>query len=39
MMGAESEKITTLVSDLLHGAKRVIIFNVADVTKIDSSGI
>jgi len=39
MMGPESEQITTLVSDLLRGAKRVIIFNVADVTKIDSTGI
>src|SRR4051812_7585973 len=39
MMGPESEQITTLVSDLLREAKRVIIFNVADVTKIDSTGI
>jgi anti-sigma B factor antagonist len=39
MMGPESEQITTLVSDLLRRAKRVIIFNVADVTKIDSTGI
>jgi anti-sigma B factor antagonist len=39
MMGPESEKITTFVSDLLRGATRVIIFNVADITKIDSTGI
>jgi anti-sigma B factor antagonist len=39
MMGAESEQITTLVSDLLRKPKRVIIFNVAHVTKIDSTGI
>ena len=39
MMGPESEKITNLVSDLLRRAKRLIIFNVADVTKIDSTGI
>jgi anti-sigma B factor antagonist len=39
MMGPESEQITTLVSDLLREAKRVIIFNVADVTRIDSTGI
>jgi anti-anti-sigma factor len=39
MMGPESEQITTLVSDLLREAKRVIIFNVAGVTKIDSTGI
>ena len=38
-MGPESEQITTLVSDLLQKTKRVIIFNVADVTKIDSTGI
>jgi anti-sigma B factor antagonist len=39
MMGGESEQITTLVSDLLRDAKRVIIFDVAGVTKIDSTGI
>jgi anti-anti-sigma factor len=39
MMGPESEQITTLVSDLLHEAKRVIVFDIADVTKIDSTGI
>jgi anti-sigma B factor antagonist len=39
MMGAESEKIIILVSDLLSEAKRIIIFNVADITKIDSTGI
>jgi anti-anti-sigma factor len=39
MIGPESEQITTLVSELLRKAKRVIIFNVANVTKIDSTGI
>ena len=39
MMGPESEQITTLVSDLLREAKRVIIFDVANVTRIDSTGI
>jgi anti-anti-sigma factor len=39
MMGPESEQITTIVSDLLCEAKHVIIFNVADITKIDSTGI
>jgi anti-anti-sigma factor len=39
MMGPESEQITTLVSDLLLEAKRVIVFDITDVTKIDSTGI
>lgn len=39
MMGPESEQITTLVTDLLSKAKRTIIFNIADVTRIDSTGI
>ena len=39
MMGPESEQITTLVNDLLGKAKRTIIFNIADVTRIDSTGI
>lgn len=39
MMGSESEQITTLVSDLLGKANRVIVFNLAGVTKIDSTGI
>jgi anti-anti-sigma factor len=39
MMGSESEHITMLVSDLLRQAKRTIVFNVAGVTKIDSTGI
>jgi anti-sigma B factor antagonist len=39
MMGPESEQITTLVSDLLRKAKRIIIFDIADVIKIDSTGI
>ena len=39
MMGFESEQITTLVSDLLRQGTRTIIFNIADVTRIDSTGI
>ena len=39
MMGAESEQITTLVSDLLGQAKRTIIFHIAGITKIDSTGM
>ena len=39
MMGPESEQITTLVSDLLRDGKRTIIFNIADLTRIDSTGI
>jgi anti-sigma B factor antagonist len=39
MMGPESEQITRLVSDLLRKAKRTIIFNIADITRIDSTGI
>ncbi len=39
MMGPESEQITTLVSDLLGEGKRTIIFNLADVARIDSTGI
>jgi anti-anti-sigma factor len=39
MRGPESEQITTLVSDLLHQTKRIIIFDLAGVTKIDSTGI
>src|SRR5438270_14026278 len=39
MMGPESEQITTLVNDLLGQAKRTIIFNIAGITKIDSTGM
>jgi anti-anti-sigma factor len=39
MRGPESEQITILVSDLLRQAKRTIIFDLAGVTKIDSTGI
>ena len=39
MRGPESEQITTFVSDLLRQAKRKIVFNLAGVTKIDSTGI
>ena len=40
MMGPESEQITTLVNDLLGEAKRIIIiFDIAGITKIDSTGM
>ncbi|MBV8831558.1 MAG: STAS domain-containing protein [Acidobacteriaceae bacterium] len=39
MRGPESEQIPTLVSDLLRQDKRTIIFDLAGVTKIDSTGI
>ena len=39
MMGPESEQIPTCVSDVLREAKRIIIFNIAGVTRIDSTGI
>jgi len=39
MMGQESEQIVTLVEDLLRAGKRTIIFNIAGVTHIDSTGI
>jgi anti-sigma B factor antagonist len=39
MMGPESEQITALVNDLLGEAKRIIIFDLAGITKIDSTGI
>ena len=39
MLGPESEQITDLVTDLLREGKRTIIFNIAGVTAIDSTGI
>ena len=39
MMGSESEQITTLVNDLLGKRKRIIIFDIAGINKIDSTGI
>ena len=39
MLGAESEQIVTVVSELLAKGTRVIIFNIAGVTAIDSTGI
>jgi len=39
MMGTPSEQIVTLVEDLLRKDKRTIIFDIAGVTKIDSTGI
>ena len=39
MMGAESEKIVTMVEDALRQGKRTIIFDLSGVTHIDSTGI
>jgi anti-anti-sigma factor len=39
MMGPTSEPITRLVEDLLRQGKRTIIFDLAGVTSIDSTGI
>src|SRR5947209_1984548 len=39
LMGPESERITTFVNDLLAQAKRIFIFDIAGITKIDSTGI
>lgn len=39
MMGQESEKIVELVDRLLGEGKRIMVFDVAGVTKIDSTGI
>ena len=39
MMGLESEKIVTLVEDLLRQGKRTIIFDLSGVVAIDSTGI
>jgi anti-sigma B factor antagonist len=39
MMGSESENISTVVDELLAKGKRTIIFHVAGITKIDSTGM
>jgi anti-anti-sigma factor len=39
MMGSESERITTLVSDLLKQSKSVIVFDLSGITAVDSTGI
>jgi anti-anti-sigma factor len=39
MWGAESERIEAVVSDLLNQGKRTIIFDIAGVSRIDSTGI
>ena len=39
MLGVESEQIVNLVDELLRKGTRVIIFNLAGVTAIDSSGV
>ena len=38
-LGAESEQIVNLVDDLLRQGQRTIIFDIAGVTSIDSTGI
>ena len=39
MVGTGSEQILRLVDDLLRDGKRIIVFDVAGVTHIDSTGI
>ena len=39
MMGAESEQILGLLDGLLRDGKRTIIFDIAGITHIDSTGI
>lgn len=39
MLGPESEQVPNLVSDLLHQGKRLIIFDIAGIDRIDSTGI
>lgn len=39
MLGKESEQITDLVQDFLRQGKRTIIFDIAGVVGIDSTGI
>jgi anti-anti-sigma factor len=39
MMGADSEPITTLVDRFLAEGKRVIIFDLSGVTRMDSTGV
>ena len=39
MMGVESERILTLVDELLAAGTRTIVFDLAGVTHIDSTGI
>jgi len=39
MIGSEGERIVTLVDDLLREGKRTIVFDIAGVTGIDSTGI
>lgn len=39
MMGAESEQITNLVTDLLQQGKRNIILEISGITALDSTGI
>jgi anti-anti-sigma factor len=39
MMGADSEPIATLVDQYLAEGKRVIVFDLAAVTRMDSTGV
>jgi anti-anti-sigma factor len=39
MLGPESEQVPNLVTDLLQQGKRVIVFDIGGVDRIDSTGI
>ncbi len=39
MMGSESEQIVTLIEDVLRRGKRNVVFDVAGVARIDSTGV
>jgi anti-sigma B factor antagonist len=39
MMGQESERIVTLVDELMRAGKRIVIFDMAGVAAIDSTGV
>ena len=39
MMGQESERIVTLVDELMHAGKRIVIFDLSGVAAIDSTGV
>jgi anti-anti-sigma factor len=39
MLGRESEQVTTLVPELLERGSRGIIFDIAGLTRVDSTGI
>lgn len=39
MLGPESERVPNLVNDLLRQGKRLIVFDIAGIDRIDSTGI